>query len=144
MKTLLVRRENMDVKDKINLRDVEITFKDKFSAHPIRFILTIPLYGLTVYYLILLIGNFSLGGLVTFIIATVFLTFWEWIVYGPINISKLKKEKQMEIMTEYITQNGNKVNEENTVNKRGTGYCHQCGQQIKSDWKVCPHCGVTL
>lgn len=135
----------MSDKKKLNLRSIDISAKEKFQAHPIRFICTLPLYAALIYAVCYLITYPSLGMLIFIIIVGFILTFLEWIIYGPINIRTLKQEKQMEAMAEYLAadrmNNGTETkNEAQTYRK----FCQQCGKAVEKEWTICPFCETVL
>lgn len=134
----------MDKKDKLNLRSIEVSEKEKFVAHPVRFILTLPLYGIGLYLLYLLGSAPSWGMLLFVIIASLILGFFEWLIYGPINIRTLKQEKQMEALAEYLANKDNGTKKTDIGEKENIGYCHQCGKTVKNNWKICPYCEAVL
>jgi hypothetical protein len=120
---------------KLKLDSVEITEKERFRAHPIRYVLSIPFAVAEVYFLILFLSEPSWGAFIELAVIAAILSFLGWLVYGPLNAQRLKQEKQMETMAEYLRNNI-------MAEKKNMEYCHQCGKLIEAEWTSCPYCGA--
>lgn len=76
---------------KLNLDKIEIEAKDLFKAHPIRFVLAALVFA--IWLLNVLNMNIATFDIIGFIVSSCFWSFIMWLVYGPINLHRVKRHR---------------------------------------------------
>ena len=129
------------MKDKIDFSEArDIGYMQMFKEHPIRFIIALPfqLLGIKAALEFLSYGNFSVGAIAVLFIELVVLEFIAWLAYGPINLSRLRRQKELRIVAEYVSGQKTETQEKDKPEKI---LCKNCGKELNEQWMRCPYCG---
>ena len=79
-----------------------------------------------------------MGAIAVLFIELVVLEFIAWLAYGPINLSRLRRQKELRIVAEYVSGQKTETQEKDKPEKI---LCKNCGKELKEQWMRCPYCG---
>lgn len=88
-------------------QELSVTMLDKFKAHPIRFIMCIPFYILEIKLIIAFVIHADITdseSWITLISYSLAYMLFIWLIYGPINKSRLYREKELDNLEKRITK----------------------------------------